>query len=218
MEQKEHKIGERFKDGNTLLETIKSIHCSECFYRAENGSAEPCGRKSKQGPCCPSDRIDKTDVIFKEIKDMKEENLNKEEHFYIWGVPNRGEEVAKLLESKGLEISNTKDKGFSDSRIIIYEEDGVGRFIQEEYNRSIVDLITSNWTELKLPYQPKDKELVWAWDDNDDCLRVLAFYDIKNNCCFCLDGMRDGANYEHYESFEGEYPQWAKESLSKLED
>ena len=32
MERKEHKIGERFKDGNTLLETVKCEFCEGCFY------------------------------------------------------------------------------------------------------------------------------------------------------------------------------------------
>ena len=213
MAQKERKIGERFKDGKVLLETVKYGFCECCFYY-KNG----CSNNEIHGPCCVYERGDNENVIFKEVKDMKEENSNKNEHFYIWGVPNRGEEVAKLLESKGLEISNTKDKGFSDSRIIIYEEDGVGKFIQEEYNRSIVDLITSNWTELKLPYKPKDKELVWAWDNNFECKRILGFYDIKNFSLFGIDGKRELCRRDNYAPFEGEYPQWAKDALSKLEE
>lgn len=212
MERKEHKIGERFKNGNTLLET-RMGDCPECFY-SNNG----CDNEEVHGPCCEQDRTDETDVFFKEIKEMKEENSNKNEHFYIWGVPNRGIEVAKLLESKGIEITNTKDKGLSDSRIIIYEEDGICKFIQEEYNRSIVDLITSNWTELKLPYQPNDKELVWAWDNNFECKRTLGFYDAKNFSLFGISGKREMCIRDNYEPFEGEWSEWAKEALSKLED
>ena len=100
------------------------------------------------------------------------------------------------------------------------------RLCNDREKQEMLDYMHSkgkDWDEVNMeviPYvwKPKDKELVWAWDDYDYCSRVLAFYDIKNNCCFCLDGMRNGANYEHYESFEGEYPKWAKEALNKLEE
>ena len=92
-----------------------------------------------------------------------------------------------------------------------------GQFTQAEYNQSIVDLITSNWTELKLPWKPKDKELVWAWDDYDDCRRIATFYS-KNNCSFSYRGTRNGYKFDNYAPFDGEYPQWAKEALNKLEE
>lgn len=211
MERKEHKIGERFKDGDTLLETVKG-DCLECFYYG-NG----CDGSEFHGCCCSEERTDEEDVIFKEIKDMKEENSNKDEHFYIWGVPNRGEEVKKLLENKGVRCLLSIES-YSNEYIIIYVEHNISLEINRCNEPSLANLITSNWSELKLPWTPKDKELVWAWDDGDDCSKVLAFYDIKNNCCFCLDGRRKGAGYSYYSSFEGEYPQWAKEALSKLED
>ena len=69
MERKEHKIGERFKDGDTLLETVKCEFCEGCFYR-NNG----CSHSEIHGPCCESDRTDDECVIFKEIKNMKEED------------------------------------------------------------------------------------------------------------------------------------------------
>ena len=46
MENKEHKIGERFKDGNTLLETVKCEFCEGCFY-CNNG----CSNSKIHGPC-----------------------------------------------------------------------------------------------------------------------------------------------------------------------
>lgn len=210
MESKEHKIGECFIDGNTLLET-RMGDCPECFY-----SNDGCDNEEVHGPCCEQDRTDETDVIFKEIKDMKEEKLNKDEHFYILGVPNRGKEVKELLLSKGI-ITDFKDESYSNEQRCFYNDNGC-RFINKISSPLLYDLVTSNWTELKLPWKPKDKELVWAWDNGDDCSKVLAFYDIKNNCCFCPDGRRNGADYSYYSSFEGEYPEWAKEALNKLED
>ena len=80
-----------------------------------------------------------------------------------------------------------------------------------------------DWDEVNMkviPYvwKPKDKELVWAWDDDDDCRRAAIFYDSKNNCAFSYEGERNGHVFDNYAQFEGEYPQWAKEALSKLEE
>ena len=212
MENKEHKIGERFKDGDTLLETVKCEFCEGCFYR-NNG----CSHSEIHGPCCESDRTDDECVIFKEIKDMKEENSNKDEHFYIWGVPNRGEDVKELLESKGVNCT-LDSKEFFNKDVIIYKEHGVTLCIDKKVEPSLCNLITSNWTELKLPWKPKDKELVWAWDDDDDCRRAAIFYDYQNNCSFSYSGERDGHIFDNYAPFEGEYPEWAKEAFNKLED
>ena len=208
MERKEHKIGERFKDGNTLLETVMG-DCPECFY-----SGNGCDNDDIHGPCCSQDRTDETDVFFKE---MKEENKNKEEHFYIWGVPNRGEEVKKLLKSKGVNCTLVS-KEFFNKDVIIYKEHGVTLCIDKKIEPSLCNLITSNWTELKLPWKPKDKELVWAWDNNFECKRTLGFYDAKNFSLFGISGKREMCIRDNYAPFEGEYPEWAKEALNKLED
>lgn len=212
MAHKEHKIGERFKDGNTLLETVKCEFCEGCFYFNND-----CSNREIQGPCGEFERTDEECVIFKEIKDMKEENSNKDEHFYIWGVPDRGEEVKELLKNKGINCT-LEQNDYSDKNALIYVGDEDAIYICRGLEPSLCNLITSNWTELKLPWTPKDKELVWAWDDGYNCSRLLNFYDANNNCLFCSNGKRGGYEYNHYESFEGEYPQWAKEALSKLED
>ncbi len=211
MERKEYKIGERFKDGDTLLEVVKG-DCPECFY-----SGNGCDNEDFHGPCCSQDRTDETDVFFKKVKEMKEENQNKEEHFYIWGVPDRGVEVKEMIESKG--VNCTLDGTLrSNKNIIIYVEHGTALCINKSVEPSLCELITSNWTELKLPWKPKDKELVWAWDDDDAYRRLVTFFDSRNNCAFSYEGQRSGHIFDNYEPFEGEYPQWAKEALSKLED
>lgn len=198
------KVGERFKEGNTLLETVKESSCSVCFYDG-NG----CGKNDNQGECCADTRKDEVSVIFKEVKN--------EEHYYIWGVPNRGEKIKKLLSSKGV-ITTMDDKTYLNSNNLIYIEKGTTLAINKTNEPSLCNLITSNWTELKLSYQPKDKELVWAWDDDDIAKRYLVFFDSRNDGCFSYDGTRVGACYNHYAPFDGEYPQWAKKALENLED
>ena len=200
----ERKVGERFKEGNTLLETVKSHICNGCFYDG-NG----CEVEYVHGDCCADDREDEENVIFKEVKN--------EEHYYIWGVPNRGEEIEKLLSSKGI-VTNLDDKTYSNINNLIYIEKGTTLAINKTNEPSLCNLITSNWTELKLSYQPKDKELVWAWDDEERCARTLLFYDAKNESAFGIKGARDDWQYNNYALFEGEYPQWAKEALVNLED
>ena len=209
METKEHKIGECFKDGNALLKTIEFKGCEKCFY------LNKCWKHYEiAGPCSSLDRTDGKDVIFKKIKEMNEENTNKDEHFYIWGVPNRGDEVKELLKNKSINCTLEQDD-YSDKNALIYIEDKATISIYSDLEPSLCNLITSNWTEIKLPY--RDKEFVWAWD-NDSCIRILGFYNLKNNCLYSFEGKRVGCSYEHNKSYEGEYPQWAKESLAKLEE
>lgn len=151
----------------------------------------------------------------KKVKTMKE-NETKNEHFYIWGVPDRGEEVSELLlkDKNALPIFNSKD-----CLLIATNENNDFEFFERRRDDAIIDLIVSNWTELKLPYKPKDKELVWCWDDDFNFERDLKFYDKENNTTFSIaDGKRSGYPYDHYASYEGEYPDWAKEALKKLED
>ena len=110
------------------------------------------------------------------------------------------------------------DKTYSNSNNLIYIEKGTTFAINKTNDPSLCDLITSNWTELKLLYQPKDKELVWAWDDEDELERLAIFFDARNGRCFCKNGERYGDLYVNYAPFNGEYPQWAKEALVNLED
>jgi len=103
---------------------------------------------------------------------------------------------------------------------------GYFRLCTDKEKQEMIDYMHSNgkdWDEVNMkviPYvwKPKDKELVWAWDDDDDCRRAAIFYDSKNNCAFSYEGERNGHVFDNYAQFEGEYPQWAKEALSKLEE
>jgi len=65
---------------------------------------------------------------------------------------------------------------------------------------------------------PQDKELVWCWDDNTEFGRILKFYDAVNCATYnANNGQRNAGEFDHYAPFEGEYPEWAKEAVKKLE-
>ena len=103
---------------------------------------------------------------------------------------------------------------------------GYFRLCTDKEKQEMIDYMHSNgkdWDEVNMkviPYvwKPKDKELVWAWNDEDDITRVLGIFNIKDYCLFTLDESKYGYAYDHYEPFEGEYPEWAKEAFNKLED
>ena len=62
-----------------------------------------------------------------------------------------------------------------------------------------------------------DKQLVWCWDNETNC-RIARFFDAKNDEAFYADGSRHGVEFNNYEAYRGEYPEWAKEAYKTLED
>lgn len=63
----ERKIGEVFNDGPTKLKVVEHQSCGGCHYH----DAIICLHGPSfeiRGKCSPRDRIDKTSVIFKEVK------------------------------------------------------------------------------------------------------------------------------------------------------
>lgn len=69
-------------------------------------------------------------------------------------------------------------------------------------------------------YKPKDKDLVWSWDDKILCARTASFYDARNNCTFYPStGNRKGYSYKNYEVIpRDQWPEWAIEAYEYLED
>lgn len=65
----ERKVGEIFTYSGKIYQVVKSIVCTHCAFRGKL-----CGEPSA-GSCMPSSRSDKTSVIFKEIKDMENNQL-----------------------------------------------------------------------------------------------------------------------------------------------
>ena len=140
------------------------------------------------------------------------------ENMRVWirGNKDRGEEVIKALTDLG---ANNKYNYKGDDCESIYSIISGNSITATEKGYDKASLIANFYTEIKLTWKPKDKELVWAWDDWCFFERYLIFYDAKNCCAFySKDGGRNGCNYDHYAPFEGEYPDWAKEAQKKLED
>ena len=66
----ERKIGEIFTYNGKTYQVVKSIVCAHCVFRGKL-----CGFiESSAGNCMPSNRSDKTSVIFKEINNMEIKN------------------------------------------------------------------------------------------------------------------------------------------------
>ena len=153
------------------------------------------------------------DVVYYQTKDR---------NYWTMGTPDRGDDVYDLLQDKDSLLQSKTDINKqmleNPSHLLLINSNHEINAIDIEDNASLVNLITKNWTELKLPWKPKDREFVWAWDENDNCRRALLFYDAKNNCCFSYNGESDGPTYDHYAPFEGEWPQWAKDAIVYLED
>lgn len=73
----------------------------------------------------------------------------------------------------------------------------------------------------KMLNEPKDKELVWAWNTSDStCLyRAAYFYDAKDKGVFKSSGHRGGVAFDNYEVIPIEHwPQWAIEVYKHLEN
>ena len=164
-----------------------------------------------------------TTKIIKHDNDNQTKDISeKTPNYWTMGTPDRGDDVYDLLQDKDSLLQSKTDVNKqmleNPSRLLLINSNHEINAIDIEDNASLVNLIKNNWTELELPWKPKDRDLVWAWDENDNCRRALLFYDAKNNCCFSYNGESDGPTYDHYAPFEGEWPQWAKDALVYLED
>ena len=164
-----------------------------------------------------------TTKIIKHDNDNQTKDISeKTPNYWTMGTPDRGDDVYDLLQDKDSllqsKIDVSKQMLENPSRLLWINDNHEINAISVEDNVSLVNLITKSWTELELPWKPKDREFVWAWDENDNCRRALLFYDAKNDCCFSYNGKSDGPTYDHYAPFEGEWPQWAKDALVYLED
>ena len=135
---------------------------------------------------------------------------------WIRGNKERGEEVIRALTDLGAKNINKRSGEFEDA---IYSVDKHNKIVCLSTDSDIASLVVNFYKEIKLPYKLKDKELVWAWDDDFHFGKMLMFYDSKNRRSFNnVLGNRTGYCHDHYAPYEGEWPQWAKEALKKLED
>ena len=165
---------------------------------------------------------DRTEEIAATVKIVDHSVHEETPNYWTMGTPDRGDDVYDLLQDKDSLLQSKTDVNKqmleNPSRLLLINSNHEINAIDVEDNVSLVNLITKNWKKLELPWKPKDKEFVWAWNCENPCMKSLVFYDAKNNCNFTGVGRRDGCCNMYYAPFEGELPEWAKEALKRLED
>ena len=134
---------------------------------------------------------------------------------WIRGSKTNPKGVIAILEKLGgKNIWNVVGKDIN-CIYIIYDNGTINYY---HINSLEAHCIMNTFKEIQSDVVLRDKQLVWAWDDDTDAGRNIRFYDAKNNCTFCPDGQRNGCEYDNYELYEGEYPEWAKEAVKQLQD
>lgn len=71
----------------------------------------------------------------------------------------------------------------------------------------------------KMLKEPKDKDLVWAWDNSYNFAKSVGFYDAQGKKLLGVyNGSRTGKKYENYEVIPHEqWPQWAIDAYKDLQ-
>ena len=235
---KEYKVGQIVTIKGTETRVTKHYGCDGCIMEGKFSEWKFC----KEHKCKMYQRSDGISIIFKPISDTHEaannqsdtitpkqtnsaldESIRSEfplppENMRVWirGNRDRGEEVIKILADLGAKDMKWPDG--KDPNVLYYID--TDRIISSTKDSHLLAyFLMNNFKEIKLPYKPKDKELVWAWDDNFHFGKMLMFYDSKNRRSFnTVLGNRTGYSHDHYAPYEGEWPEWAKEALKKLEE
>ena len=142
--------------------------------------------------------------LGKEIEALKKQNTEKEEITYP---------VYCKLKDSSLVVKFTELK--SGEAVVNYKNYNVG----EKSIGWISHTDTDVWQQLEVCEETGffDGQLVWCWDNISTHIRYLKFYDAKNECTYQFDGTEDGHNYDNYEPFEGNYPDWALKAFQTLE-
>ena len=142
--------------------------------------------------------------LGKEIEALKKQNTEKKEITYP---------IYCKLKDSSLVIKFTK---LQSGKVVVNSKYNK---IKETSNEWRTHTDTDVWQQLDVCEETGffDGQLVWCWDNDDTHVRTLRFYDVKNKCTYQFDGTEDGHNYENYEPFEGNYPDWALEAFQTLE-
>lgn len=172
----ERRIGEVFTYNDKTYQVVKSIVCTHCAFRGKLcGLIEP-----SAGNCMPSNRSDKTSVIFKEVNNMEIKNNQ-----LTIDIPE-GMEID--LENSDLAKGVVKFKPKS----LTYED--ISQALLTDYgslvvpNRNIPKLLAISKLMDIAKYYNKD------WRPNWECREIKYYiyfdnnsneYDINYNDAFC---------------------------------
>ena len=142
--------------------------------------------------------------LGKEIEALKKQNIEKEE--FTYPIYCKLKDSSLVVKFKGLRQGKT---------VVNNTFNNVG-------NKSYVwqnHTDTNAWQQLDVCEETGffDGQLVWCWDNGATHVVTLRFYDAKNKCTYRFDGTKNGSNYDNYEPFEGNYPDWALEAFQTLE-
>ena len=142
--------------------------------------------------------------LGKEIEALKTQNTEKEEINYP---------IYCKLKDSSLVV---KFKGLRQGKTVVnnaFNNVGEKAFTWQNHSE------TNTWQQLDVCKKTGffDGQLVWCWDNEFTHTRNLKFYNAKNKCTYQFDGKKDGYNYDNYEPFEGNYPDWALEAFQTLE-
>ena len=143
--------------------------------------------------------------LGKEIEALKKQSTEKEEIKYP--IYYKLKKLSLVVKFTGLRsgevVVNSKHYNIGDKSTTY---------------RSHID--TDVWQQLDVCEETGffDGQLVWCWDNNDNThVRQLRFYDVKYKCTYTGVGDKNGGEYDNYEPFEGNYPDWALEAFQTLE-
>ena len=141
--------------------------------------------------------------LGKEIEALKKQSDKEEFTYPIF---------CKLIDSSLVVKFESLNKG-------VYVIQNEFREVGENTNTLIAHTDTNYWQQLEVCEKTGffDGQLVWCWDNDDTHVVTLRFYDAKNKCTYQFDGTEDGHDYDNYEPFEGNYPDWALDAFQTLE-
>ena len=84
------------------------------------------------------------------------------------------------------------------------------------YHHADGTAVIKSWNLIEV-WTPQDKEPVWVWDNSYTHRKELRFYDMKNNCVFASNGLRNGLAYDNYARVE-HHEQWMLDAQALLEN
>ena len=142
--------------------------------------------------------------LGKEIEALKKQSTEKEESTYPIYCKNK------------YTLLVVKFTGLKSGEVVVNNE---YQQVGQKCNEWIKHTYAKYWQQLEVCEKTGffDGQLVWCWDNDDTHVRTLRFYDVKYKCTYQFDGTEDGHDYDNYEPFEGNYPDWALEAFQTLE-